>query len=629
MSEQRTAIQTEGAPREQKKRGCLTPTNCLLFAVLGTGAFLLCLFAGLLVFASWGSGESSGGGGGGGGSGNVLRVVLDGPLGDAPQFAGAFLDPNDAPQPVARIARAIRDAAQDDDIDALYLRCGNVGAGWGVSRELREAVLAFRAAGKPAVAWAEGYDTKSYYVASACDQIALAPAGIALVNGFSVGITYFKRAFDKLGVEPEFEHVGDYKSAIEVYEREGPSAEASESLEYLLDGIWNQVLGEMAAQRKLRADVLQQRIDHPVLDPAGVVAAGLVDVAASRRAVEACLTTARDSNWLEQVGAAETALETQEPDFVDAEDYAGGWGGSGEKIALVYAEGAIVDSEGGGLFATNQISPGRYVRLLERLREDESVRALVLRVNSPGGSGLASDLIHEELERFHRTGRPIVVSMGDYAASGGYYIACGADWIVAQPTTITGSIGVFGGKFNLAGGLAKLGLTSHTYRRGEMSDMFDLDTPFDPERRAVFRTFLQSFYDRFVGKVAAGRKLELSAVHAIAKGRVWTGEQALERKLVDQVGGIEDALAKAAQLAHLERWHVVEQPRPLGLFETLMQEFDRQRHPSSAAALGSTQLGALIPSADVADALQEVLVLQQVLAGGRAAAYAPGLMPLR
>jgi protease-4 len=625
MTEQRSAQQTEGAPREQqRKRGCLTPTNCLLLAVLGTGAFLLCLFVGLLVFASWGTGASSGGGSSRGGSGNVLRVVLDGPLNDAPLFAGAFIDPNDAPQPVARLARAIRDAAHDDDIDALYLRCGNLGAGWGLSRELRDAVLAFRAAGKPAVAWSEGYDTKSYYVASACDKVALAPAGIALVNGFSVGITYFKRAFDKLGIEPEFEHVGDYKSAVEVYEREGPSPAASEALDYLLDGIWDKLLTEMAAQRKLRADVLQQRIDHPVLDPAGVVAAGLIDVAASRRAVEACLATARDPNWLEQVAAVETALDAAEAEFVDVDSYAGGWGGSGGKIALVYAEGAIVDSEGGSLFASNQISPSRYVRLLERLREDDSVRALVLRVNSPGGSGLASDLIHEELERFRRSGRPLVVSMGDYAASGGYYIACGADWIVAQPTTITGSIGVFGGKFNLSGGLAKLGLTSHTERRGEMSDLFDLDTPFDPERRAVFRTFLQSFYDRFVGKVAAGRRLEPSEVHELARGRVWTGEQALERRLVDQIGGVEDALAKAAQLADLERWHVVEQPRPLGLFETLMQELDRQRHPSAAA-----ELGALIPSADVASALQEVLVLQQVLAGGRAAAYAPGLMPLR
>lgn len=612
----------EPAARE-KKRGCLTPTNCLLIAVLGAGGFLVCLFIGLVLIAGFDSSGSSSPRGGG--SGNVLRVVLDGQLNDAPLFSGAFLDPNDAPPPLARIARAIRDAAHDDDIDALYLRCGSVGAGWGLARELREAVLAFRAAGKPAVAWSEGYDTKGYYVASACDKVALAPAGIALVNGFSVGITYFKRAFDKLGVEPEFEHVGDYKSAIEVYEREGPSREASEALDYLLDGIWQKVLGEMAAQRRLRADVMQQRIDRPVLDPAGIVAAGLVDVAASRRAVEASLTTARESNWLELVGAAETAEPSAEDtDFVDVEDYAGGWGGGGDKIALVYAEGAIVDAEGGGLFASNQISPGRYVRLIERLRKDESVRALVLRVNSPGGSGLASDLILEELERFRRTGRPIVVSMGDYAASGGYYIACGADWIVAQPTTITGSIGVFGGKFNLAGGLAKLGLTSHTYRRGEMSDLLDLDTPFDPERRAVFRAFLQSFYDRFVGKVAAGRKLSTDDVHAIAKGRVWTGEQALERKLVDQIGGVEEALAKAAELAHLQRWHVVEQPRPLSLFETLMEEFDRQRRPSAAA-----ELCALVPGADVASALQEVLVLQRILAHGGAAAYAPGLMPVR
>ncbi|MBM3976730.1 MAG: signal peptide peptidase SppA [Planctomycetes bacterium] len=618
-----------------RKQGCLKPTNCLLLAVLGTGAFLICLVLGLLVYASWDSEPDRPRSG----SGTVLRVVLDGPLNDAPLQSAGFIDPSFAPPPLARIAHAIRMAAADDGIEALYLRCGNVGAGWGLARELREAVLAFRAAGKPAVAWSEGYDTKSYYVASACDRIALAPAGITLVNGFSIGTTYFKRAFDKLGIDPEFEHVGDFKSAVEVYERAGPSPEASEAMEYLLDGIWQQLLGEMAAQRKLRPDVLQARIDRPVLEPAGALAAGLIDASASRQAVEATLESARDDGWLDHVRAAEHDEEAPEPKLLDVEDYARGWSGSGDEIALLYAEGPIVDSDGGGLFSANQISPGRYVRLLERLREDESVRALVLRVNSPGGSGLASDLIWEELERFQRTGRPVVVSMGDYAASGGYYISCGADWIVAQPTTITGSIGVFGGKFNLDGALDKLGIDSHTYRRGEMSDLLDLDTPFDPARREVFRGYLQSFYDRFVGKVAEGRRMGVENVHAVAQGRVWTGAQALERGLVDEIGGVEQALTKAAALAKLDEYEVRELPRPLGLFETVMQELDRKGRRSSVAlpaglsagpaAETAARLAVLWPDADLREAVAEVLLLQQILARGRVAAYVPGLTPLR
>jgi protease-4 len=615
---------TTSAPRTEapKKKGCFTPTSCLLFAVFGAGAFLLLLLIGLFVYASSDERPTAARRRG---SDTVLRVVLSGALNDAPLVAGGFLDPSHAPPTVAEIAHAIRAAAADDDIDALYLRCGNVGAGWGLAREVREAVLAFRASDKPAVAWSEGYDTKSYYVASACDRVALSPAGIALVNGFAVGLTYFKGAFDKLGVDPEFEHVGDYKSAIEVYERSGPSAEASEAMDVLLDGIWSSVLGEIATQRKLTPAELQQRVDHPVLDPAGVLAAGLVDVVASRRAVEGRLPRARDAAWLDDVRAADRpGDDSDEPNFVDVEDYAHDWGRAGGRIALLYAEGEIVDQEGGSFFGANQISAGRYQRLIERCREDESIRALVLRVSSPGGSGLASDLIWDELERFRSTGRPIVVSMGDYAASGGYYISCNADWIIAQPTTITGSIGVFGGKFNLAGAFEKLGITSHTYRRGAMSDLLDLDAPMTDARREVFRGYLQSFYDRFTGKVAAGRKLELATVQQIAKGRVWTGQQALERKLVDQLGGVEDALAKAAQLADLDEWHVVQYPRPQGLLDTLLEQVERRQHRE--ARLGVDQL---VPSADLRGALHEVLVLQQILEHGGVAAYLPGLDPVR
>jgi protease-4 len=256
-------------------------------------------------------------------------------------------------------------------------------------------------------------------------------------------------------------------------------------------------------------------------------------------------------------------------------------------VAIVHAEGAIVSGDSDQqLFGGRMVGDRSMRKLLSDLREDEDVAAVVLRVNSPGGSGLASDNIWRELERLKAAEKPIVVSMGDYAASGGYYIAAPADWIVAQPGTLTGSIGVFGGKINLAGAWENLGVTSHTWQRGRMAMLLSPMADFSEEERGKFKSFLQSFYDVFLDRVASGRDLERADVDAIAQGRVWTGEQALERKLVDELGGLDEALARARELAHLGDDVRIERfPKRRTFLEQIMDDLENRQARAAVAAL--------------------------------------------
>jgi protease-4 len=257
----------------------------------------------------------------------------------------------------------------------------------------------------------------------------------------------------------------------------------------------------------------------------------------------------------------------------------------GQRIVVLHAEGTIVGGESGQqVFGGSMIGDRTVVEQLDDLREDDDVKAIVLRVNSPGGSGGASDNIWRAITRVQDAGKPVVVSMGDYAASGGYYIAAPADWIVAEPSTLTGSIGVFGGKLNVAGLYDKLGITTYTYQRGQLSSLFSPTSDFSDAERATFRRFLENFYDLFLDRVAQGRNMDRSAVAEVAKGRVWTGTQAMEHKLVDAVGGLDVAIAKARELAAVgEDVSVERMPKRQTLWDQLAEDF--QPSPDAASAL--------------------------------------------
>jgi len=533
--------------------------------------------------------------------GTYLEVVLDGGLQDAPGQEGFVMDPADFPMLTTEVAADIRRAATDPRITGLYLEVQDVPTGWAGAAELRDAVAAFTAAGKPCAAWADGYENKSYYVASACKDVYMSPAGVMLVNGFSITSEYYVGALQKLGVTANFEHVGDFKSAIEPLMRDGPSDAASEAMDSMLDGLYGEMVKGIAAGRGRTEDEVKAWVDDPPITPASAKTRGMVT----------------DLKYRDEV--ADTICGEERTEIEDYHESPSPFA-SGKKLAVLHADGAIVSGDSGGsMFGGSSIGDRTVIDTLDDLREDDDVAAVVLRVNSPGGSGLASDNIWHAIKRVKEAGKPVVVSMGDYAASGGYYIAAPADWIVAEPTTLTGSIGVFGGKMNLGGVFGNLGITTHTWQRGAMSDLFSSTNDFTEPERAKFREFLQGFYDTFVSRVSEGRKMTPEGVHAVAQGRVWTGAQAKERGLVDELGGLDVAITKATELAKVEgETLTVERfPKRRTFVEQITEDLQKSQLPPEMS----------VPEVKKAWATFETL--DRVLADGGVAAMLPETFDIR
>lgn len=580
-----------------------------------------------------------------------LYVKLEG-LADAPATPGLFDDPADLPPLTTELTRMIRDAATDAEVPGLLVEVGDLGAGWAQAQELRQALLDYRQSGKRCIAWAEAWSNKEYYVGSACDELQVMPTGVMLVNGLQVTQTYYAGTLEKLDVHANFEHVGDFKSAVEPYERTGPSEPAALAMTELLDSLYGQLVAGIAESRGLSVEQALALVDDPPLSPADALERGMVDRLAFRDQVKDQVERHGGVAQEEQPipprpapgqAAVEAATEEEERHELRhfreyLRDRRSAWKKKHDtRIAVLYAEGAIVNgSSGESIFGGQSIGDRTVCSQLRELREDEDIDAVVLRVNSPGGSGSASDAIWREL-MLTRAVKPVVVSMGDYAASGGYYISMGADHIVAEPGTLTGSIGVFGGKMNLSGAMAKLGLSHHTTQRGAQATIFSGMHDFDEPGRERFRRFLQVFYDTFVTKAAQGRDMGFDELHAVAQGRVWTGQQALERGLVDELGGLDTAVDKALELTGagvpLDQVTVLRFPERKSFVEQLMEELEgKDPGVEQAAALALDQaalrrLAQETPGA--AAALHDALVLQRILAEGQVAAMLPGHIEIR
>lgn len=539
-----------------------------------------------------------------------LHVEADASVVEAPGNEGLLTDPKRLPPLSTELADALRDAATDEQVKGVFLEVGGLSLGWAQLQGLRDALADLQAAGKPCVAWAPALTNKEYFLASACGDLQVAPAGMVFVNGLSITQSYYAGTFEKIGVKANFEHVGDFKSAVEPYSRTGPSDAASEAMNSLLDSLYGQILAGISEGRKISVDEARALLDDPPLTPADALARKMVDKLA----------------WRDEVLAQ--VLETEDPDeddLLSLKDYMtqrrNHWSSGENQIAVVYAEGAIVDGEGGDqMFGGQMIGDKDLNEILHDLEEDEDVDAVVLRVNSPGGSGSASDAIWRQMERL-KAKKPVVVSMGDYAASGGYYISAGASSIVAEPATLTGSIGVFGGKLVLSGALEKIGVSNYTYERGAYSSLLSPMHDFTDLDRAKFRTFLEAFYQTFLERVSAGRGMSKEAVHAVAQGRVWTGQQALERKLVDSLGGLDDAVNKAAELAGIDRStaSIRRLPERKSFFDQVFSELDGSSSARSPA----------LYTPEVQRAVDTALTLERVLGGGGAAALLPGDLEVR
>ena len=477
--------------------------------------------------------------------GSYLVLEPGGLLSEAPSLGDPLADAlgQISTRGIIEFDSAMRKAAIDDRIAGVIMRIEPMGCSLGKVQELRGAVARYReATDKPIVAYLETAGNKEYYLASACSEVYMAPEGMMFFIGLRFGVTFFKGALEKLGVDAQFARIGQYKSAVEPFTREEMSDSFREMLESLADDLFDDMLTDIAADREMPLDSLRAIVDDPPLTAGHALEVGLVDELVYRDELEAQFKQADEEEWslvsmdtYAQVPPASLGL------------------GDGPEIAVIYCEGAIMSGESAPPYYGGDQTMGSatITRVLRQARKDEDIEAVVMRVDSPGGSGLASDLIWREVE-LTSAEKPVVVSMSDYAASGGYYISMGADAIIAQPGTLTGSIGVYTGKFSLGGLFDKVGLSVETVERGEYAGLMSPSEPFSEAEQGKIEGMIESFYDTFIEKAAEGRQRDPSEVDRIARGRVWTGRQALGVGLVDELGGFRTALDRAKELAGID-----------------------------------------------------------------------------
>jgi protease-4 len=435
------------------------------------------------------------------------------------------------------ITDAIRRAAGDDHVRGLALHIGDVQWGWARVAEFRQALAEFRRSGKPIYASFSGGGEQAYLIASSADHLSMPPTANLGLDGLSISAMFLKGTYDKLGIRPNFAHVGTFKSAVEQYTREDLSPDARVALEALLDDSFGLLVDSLAVARDLPRDSLARLIDRGPYSAEDALAAGLVDTLVHEMDLDSLAARAVSRKPVEPLSLTKYLTD---PGLDDP---------TATVFAIISAEGTIAPGKDRDQPFGGRMLGGESLRdaLLEAGRESD-VKAVILRIDSPGGSGQASDDVWREVRRL-RLKKPVIVSMSNLAASGGYYIACGADVIVADPATITGSIGVFGGKLNVLGLYHKLGLTIETVSRGRNANMLSQFEDFSPEEAAKFQEQMDSFYRTFLARVSEGRGMTPAAVDSIAQGRVWTGLAARRLGLVDTLGGLSTAVAIARRHA--------------------------------------------------------------------------------
>ncbi len=480
------------------------------------------------------------------------------------------------------IVRAIDVAAKDGNIARLVIvPDGILSVGMAQLHEIAAAIGRFRATGKPVIAFSEGMDQRGYFLAAQADKVYLDPDGGMILQGLERYRTYFKDGLDKLGIEMKLFRVGEFKSAGEPYILNQQSPEAREADLYWMSDVWQRYLVDVGARRKLTPAAITAQIDGAV-EGLKAVDGDLAKFALANRWVDALKT--RDQFRKELIAAG--ALDDEEDSFrqVHFEHYAElaealDVTRRGDGVAVVVAQGEIVYGEQPpGMVGGESVS-----ELIEDAREDEHVKALVLRVDSPGGGVFPSEQIRREVELTKAAGKPVIVSMGNVAASGGYWISMNADEIVADPSTITGSIGIFGLIPNAVGTMQKLGLNTDGVGTTWLADAGDPTRPWDPRVGELIQSVINNGYGKFVGNVAAARKKPVAAVDAIARGRVWSGEQARARGLVDRMGTLRDAIALAGERAKLGT------DFPVRYVEKELSPFER-----FVVGWGTTRMGAYI-----------------------------------
>ena len=465
---------------------------------------------------------------------------------------------------VQSVVNSLRKAAVDARVRGVILMPTGPQLLWGKAQEIRDAVFDYRASGKPIVAFLEYGGTQEYYLASAADKVFLMPGSPLDLVGVASYEMFVRGALDKVGAYPDMLHAGDFKTASNFYTETTFTPAHREMAESLNRDLYEQMIDGIADGRNLDKSEVRRLVDEGPFLPADALAAGLVDALVYADELKR-QNPFDEVNWREmadrdyrQIGLESVGLN------------------QGQRIALIYAVGTITSGAGGvDLLGGEVLGSDTLVRAIRAARADDSVRAIVLRIDSPGGSAVASDAIWREV-MLARADKPVIASMSDMGASGGYYLAMAADTIVAQPATLTGSIGVVAGKITTGGTYEKIGVTIEPVSNGRFAGMYSPVTRFSDDERAKMQEHIDAIYEQFLTKAAEGRGTTRDAIHEVAQGRVWTGRQAKARGLIDELGGLGRAIALAKERVGIDADAEVElvvYPRPKSLFELLSGGF--------------------------------------------------------
>ena len=488
--------------------------------------------------------------------GSILVIKLDGEIVENDQpvefdYADILQGDISKKKTLSGITGAIEAAAENKNIDAIYLKCGVASAAPATYNAIRNSLLKFKESGKKIIAYGEMYSMGTYYVASVADNIYINPGGAIELQGLGGFTLFYKNLLDKLGIEFQVVKVGSYKSAVEPYINTSMSEPARAQLDTLYGNMWKIIREGIAQQR----DISATEIDSLVSDDFIFLKKG-EEAVRYRLADAAYYERSLDSLLAAHLGKDKEKLNFVDPSLIMAEEASVLSYNSKEQIAVVYAAGEILD--GGG---SSTINYQRYVPIITKLADDKNVKGMVLRVNSPGGSVFGSEQIGDALDYFQSKGKPLAVSMGDYAASGGYWISCCADRIFADPLTITGSIGIFGLIPNIEKLMHKIGLNAELVATNPNAKFPNFMKSLTPRQTEAMQAMVSEGYDEFVGRVSKGRNLPESTVRRIGEGRVWDAHMALKIGLVDELGGLKDAISWVGEKLGNENYSVSTYPR--------------------------------------------------------------------
>jgi len=546
----------------------------------------------------------------------LAKIVITGSIEDALPPTSPF---GPAPIYFKKLLDIIEQAAEDEEIEGLYLEVSSPAIGNAKVRELRAALEAFKDSGKKIYSYTESIGLKDLVLLATCDHLATPEAGMVIIPGFSIESLYYKDLFEKIGFKMVVDHIGDYKSAYENFHLDGMSDQLREVLSCILDEFYDSTVSMIAESRGVAECTVKEAIDKALLDAKTAKALGLIDAVVYKDQFDEFLKKDLKADKVEIVGKYGCeSLDLDTTNFfalfsqiMSSMSEKSKPKSKNPKIAIIYASGPIHSGKNSvdPFSQSHSIGSDTMVEAIQEAADDETVKAIVMRVDSPGGSGLASDLIWRAQCEAKKKKKPLIVSMADVAGSGGYYIAMAADVILAEPGTITGSIGVVSAFPNLHGSLEKLGIKVERLSRGKNAAMLSTFAPPEEVDISLLTRYMERFYWDFVDKVAAGRNMTRAQVHKLAQGRVWTGRQAVENGLIDEIGSFSDAINVARAMAGLtddDKWETLELPEAPDFFDALSESFGISTQMQGMAGLVGLEWGVLSTVPELREALSHI-----------------------